>query len=94
MAKVKTIKSKFNPEGSYQWEPDDEFVLTGQQFSFLFNTFREMALGRGSLPAHIFMDGNEMLLSILKEGFDQGVVKEYVPEQDQGNVVLVDSKTK
>jgi len=80
MAKIKPIeKPVFNPEKSYQWDPKDEFTLTGMQFSAVFNIFKEMALSRQPIPPKAIVDAYNELSGILQQGYEQGVVKDYTP---------------
>jgi len=91
MAKVKSMKA-FNPDGRYVWEPEDEFVLNGQEFSFLFNMLKEITLGKGVYPAQAYVNAYEFMLEKLKAGYEQGVIKEL--EEPTAKVVEAEPENK
>lgn len=33
-----TNKVVYDPKQAYKWEPDDEFVFTGQEFGYIYNS--------------------------------------------------------
>ena|SRR5699024_9877696 len=68
-------KPKFEPGKSYKWEPEDEFILDGKEFSFLYNMFKEKAQ-----EAEKTMAVFNLFHTIFEEGIKEGVIVEQTEE--------------
>lgn len=70
-----TSPPKFEPGKSYKWEPDDEFVLNGKEFSLLYQVLRAKADEANAVLACF-----NTLQALFEEGVKEGIV---VPVEEQ-----------
>lgn len=75
MGKIKT-KLAFDIAKSYQWEPSDEFILTGDQFSQLYNSLKRGAFSGGGIAPIELVNCYEILHQLFVLGIEQGIIKE------------------
>lgn len=66
---------KFNPEKTYKWDPEDQFVLNGKEFSFMYNSMMER---RNKLLTEL--EQLNIFQQKLVEAVESGVAKEVEPE--------------
>jgi hypothetical protein len=78
-SKKTTQKPEYDPRKNYKWEADDEFVLTGVEFSTLYNTLKEAALSPTGTSAANLVAAQKILQDMLVVGIEEGVIKEVVP---------------
>ena len=83
MAKV-TSAPVFDENKNYEWKPEDEFVLSGDEFGFLFQTLKAEINGTNIGPKNK-VSQYDILLSILKTAVEKGVAKEFVIGTETGN---------
>lgn len=77
-----TSKPKFVPGKSYKWEPEDEFVLNGNEFSMMYSYFRS------KLPeAQAVINSFQALQAIFEEGVSEGIIKEMDEKEEQNLIV-------
>ncbi len=77
---AKTIKKKqetvYDPEKNYAWDVNEEFTLTGQEFSSLYNTLKEEIQTSTGTSIHNKVACYNILHSILVENISLGNIKE------------------
>ena len=66
----------FQPNKNYQWQPTDEFILTGVEFDHLYKTSREAALNPVGATAQAYTVQFEILQRLFTKGVEAGVIKE------------------
>lgn len=68
--------AKYDPKKQYKWDPDTEFVLHGEEFGLILNTFRNV-LNTPKAREIIMLDqANQQIEQVLKRNVESGVVKE------------------
>lgn len=87
MAKVSSKKTEqtkpvYNPNKNYQWQPEDEFTLSGTEFSTLYNSLKEAALSPSGTSAANTVASYNILQGILVMGIEEGVIKEVLPPSE------------
>jgi hypothetical protein len=77
---TKTDNPKFAPGKSYKWEPTDDFILNGEEFSFLLETMRLLATtADGVIPVNK-VKAHAIFENMLVQGVEGGVILEQVEE--------------
>lgn len=69
--------AKFNPEKTYKWNPEDQFVLNGKEFSFMYNSMMER---RAKLLTEL--EQLNIFQQKLVEAVESGVAKEVEAESE------------
>lgn len=78
--------AKYDPSKQYQWEEDDEFIMSGSQFGLILNAFRQYLAKSEAQETILISRAEAEMTNILKEGVECGMVVEmpvYHPEESQ-----------
>lgn len=89
MAKIKAgvdTKPKFDPTKNYQWNPEEEFVLSGLQFDKLYKYAKYAYENPQDLPAVAKHEAFSILHALFVAGVEAGAVVEYVEEEKKEEV--------
>lgn len=70
---------KYDPSKKYTWTPNDQFVLTGEQFGLILNSLRGIISTPEAGKILLAAEANNSLEQVLAQAVEAGVVKE-VPE--------------
>jgi hypothetical protein len=89
MEETQEVKPKFVPGKAYKWEPDDQFVLTGSEFSVQYHALFSLvnsesfqkSLQEAQKTLAIF-DSFKILQTAFEKGVQEGVIKE-IPEEKE-----------
>lgn len=73
----------FDPNKSYTWEKDANFILKGQEFGFILNSLRK-SLGTPEAQSVLSQAQSlHIIENLLSEGIQQGIVKELEQKEEQ-----------
>lgn len=64
-------KPRFEPGKSYEWKPEDEFVLNGNEFSLIYNVLRTK-----SQEASAILDSFRVMQKLFEAGIEEGTITE------------------
>lgn len=70
---------EYDPKKEYEWTPEDEFILDGNQFGFLINTLKNELFTPTGTSAKQKFDAYNILEEILKLAVKQGIATEKLP---------------
>ena len=73
-------KIKYDPNKRYTWKPEDQFVLTGEQFGLMLNSLRGILSTQEAGKILLADKANDELEAVIAKAVEAGVVKE-VPEE-------------
>ena len=73
-------KITYDPSKRYTWTPNDEFVLTGEQFGLILNSLRGVISTPEAAKILIAAQANDSLEAVLARAVEAGVAKE-APEE-------------
>lgn len=73
-------KITYDPTKRYTWTPQDEFVLTGEQFGIILNSLRGIISTPEAAKILVAAQANDSLELVLARAVEAGVAKE-VPEE-------------
>lgn len=85
MAKDKEKKKEkekvYNSQKIYQWRPDDDFTISGEELSLFYNVFNALANQSGyqlppSLSPAIIVSAFNKVSSLIERGVEDGVISE------------------
>ena len=82
--------SKYIAGRNYKWEPEDEFVLTGEEFSTLVNTLILQATVPGGAPPISIVNSHKILEDLLIKGVEAGIIHENTPMAPTGPMKSTD----
>jgi hypothetical protein len=85
MAKIKagqTKSPKFDPTKNYQWNPEQEFVISGLQFDKLYKYAKFAYENPQSLPAAAKHEQFAILHELFIAGVEAGEIVEYTEPED------------
>lgn len=71
----KPEKVEFDPKKVYTWNPEDRFVLNGNQFGQILNTLRVVL---ASKEIQMLITASDTMEDILADAVEKGVAKEVV----------------
>lgn len=75
-------KITYDPTKRYTWTPQDEFVLTGEQFGMILNSLRGIISTPEAAKILVAAQANDSLEAVLARAVEAGVAKE-VPEESK-----------
>jgi hypothetical protein len=81
MKVVNEETQEFNPNKSYTWGHDAQFILTGNEFNLVLNALKMMLATEEAKKLMVMMRATDILGDVLAKGVKEGVVKEVVEEQ-------------
>lgn len=81
MKVVNEETQEFNPNKSYTWGHDAQFVLSGNEFNLILNALRMMLATEEAKKFMLMMRASDILEDVLAKGVKEGVVKEVAEEQ-------------
>jgi len=67
-------KPTFNPNVNYQWNPEDTFTLSGQEFAFMYNF---LLAKRNEINQQFQIFENKLIQAV-----ENGVAKEVIPNEN------------
>lgn len=73
---MEETKPKYDPNKKYQWQPTDEFSLSGIEFSNILNATRAILNTPEAKVILLAQRTNEIAEIILERAVEAGVVKE------------------
>ena len=74
-------KIKYDPNKKYTWTPQDEFVITGEQFGLILNSLRSFISTPEASRILLAVEANDTLEKVMARAVESGVVKE-APEAE------------
>jgi hypothetical protein len=72
---------KYDPSKKYTWTPQDEFVITGEQFGLILNSLRSVISTPEASRILLGVEANDTLEKVMARAVESGVVKE-VPQPE------------
>lgn len=75
MKKLQTKTPIYNPGLSYQWDPAEEFTLTGREFEYLFRSTAEYLAQPESQNVLRAFEVHRILEQKIKDGVERGIIK-------------------
>ncbi len=72
----------FDTKKSYQWQPEDQFILNGQEFSVLYTVLKNEVYLPGGTSIKQKIDAFTILEEVMREAVESGVAKEVSKEAD------------
>lgn len=90
MAKIKTGQTKqpkFDPTKNYQWNPEQEFTLTGLQFDKLYKYAKFAYENPQNLPAAAKHEQFAILHELFVAGVEAGEIVEYTEPEKSPEVL-------
>lgn len=72
---IETVKS-YDPNKKYGWTPDDQFVMSGQEFGIVLNALRAVLNTQEAAKILLANEANKAVEAILAKGVEAGMVKE------------------
>jgi hypothetical protein len=73
MAKVVEMKPTYDATKHYKWNPEDTFILSGEQFASILNALRAIS---NVIPIFLLQQANNSVEDIIKKAVEEGTVKE------------------
>ena len=70
----------YDPNKKYVWTPQDQFVLSGEEFGIVLNALRAVLNTKEAARILIANQANNAVEAVLAKNVENGVVKE-APEQ-------------
>ena len=68
--------SKYDPSKEYYWTPEDKFILTGEDFGIILNTFRDILSTPEAQKILKVNEANKTIEKIIAEAVKKDIVKE------------------
>ena len=83
-SKLKNVKVKpeFSPQKSYTWQADTLFAITGAQVDLLNKVINMSIESEAVQKALALVEASKVVASILKEGYEEGIVVEAEKPQE------------
>lgn len=96
MAKIVSVKDKkidkkivqapvYDSTKAYEWKPEDDFVLTGNEFGLLYQIIKAEVSLPGGVSIRDKIGVFELLEGILRDAVAQGVAKEAIIKEEAPN---------
>jgi hypothetical protein len=76
---------KYDPNKKWTWKPSDKFEMSGEQFSFILNSFRAILSTPEAQRILYIYNANNAVESIIAKAVEDGVVVE-APLEEKVNV--------
>lgn len=75
---IETIEpiSAYDPNKKYGWTPDDQFVMSGQEFGIVLNALRAVLNTQEASKILLANEANKAVEAVLAKGVEAGMVKE------------------
>lgn len=75
---IETIEpiSAYDPNKKYGWTPDDQFVMSGQEFGIVLNALRSVLNTQEAARILLANEANKAVEGVLARGVENGMVKE------------------
>ena len=77
------MSQKYDPSKKYSWTPQDQFVLSGDQFGNILNGVRAIMGSPEALKIMAISKANDVIESIMVNAVEEGIVLE-MPEPNEG----------
>lgn len=71
-----TEKTQYDPRKVYDWDPNTMFVLSGQSFGLVLNTFRNILMSPEAQRILLVEKAHEAMEESLAKAVEAGVVRE------------------
>lgn len=72
-----TKKTEFNPQKSYTWKAEDEFIIKGNELDFINKVINSQLNTPEAQRITILLQAKEVLNNLFKEAYDDGIITEY-----------------
>lgn len=72
---IETVKS-YDPNKKYGWTPDDQFIMSGQEFGIVLNALRAVLNTQEASKILLANEANKAVEALLAKGVETGMVKE------------------
>jgi len=73
---TKENKPKFDPNKGYQWEPEDTFIISGEEYSVILGTLRSILGTKEANTIFLAQRASEALQRALVTSVENGIAKE------------------
>lgn len=75
---IETIEpiNAYDPNKKYGWTPNDQFVMSGQEFGIVLNALRAVLNTQEASKILLANEANKAVEAILAKGVETGMVKE------------------
>ena len=80
--------SEYNPNAKYAWEPETQFLLSGNEFGLILNTFRSVLSTPEAQKILLLNNANDVIENVLKRNVNSGNVKPEIPQQEEAPAPL------
>lgn len=79
---IETIEpvNSYDPNKKYGWTPDDQFVMSGQEFGIVLNALRAVLNTQEAAKILLANEANKAVEGVLAKGVEAGIVKEITEE--------------
>lgn len=81
-----TSPIKFDPNKSYRWNKDDQFILTGAEFDLIYKALQARAVNPEFQRFIVEFEALKLVESIFIKGVESGKIPEYSPDENQQEV--------
>lgn len=86
MEVVKDNVTSYDPNKRYRWTPEDQFVLSGNEFGVLLNALRAILHTPEAQRILLADKANEIIEATLAKAVETGVVKEDVSQEPSSSL--------
>lgn len=75
---IETIEpvNSYDPNKKYGWTPEDQFVMSGQEFGIVLNALRAVLNTQEAARILLANEANKAIEGVLSRGVESGMVKE------------------
>lgn len=75
---IETIEpvNSYDPNKKYGWTPEDQFVMSGQEFGIVLNALRSVLNTQEAARILLANEANKAVEGVLARGVEAGMVKE------------------
>lgn len=72
--------ANYNPNSKYQWNKEDVFELSGEEFGILLNGFRAALNTPEAARILLIAEANKIMENIMAKAVEKDIVKEMIEE--------------
>lgn len=77
---IQPVAPSYDPNKKYGWSPEDQFVMSGQEFGIVLNALRAVLNTQEAAKILIANEANKAVEGVLAKGVEAGFVKEMAEE--------------
>ena len=74
----------YNPNAQYQWNPDEQFTISGREFGLILNTIRALLSTEQAQQILLAARTNDVLEKLMKENVENGkIIEKFIPDDNK-----------